>query len=106
MKRPIVIVSACVAAILVFCGGLFTGRQFPAHHYVQFNQSVYLYDTASGRVCTIKRPRSEPPPGFVLDGTKDTNGFPVVKPDQTSPSGSIGDLWDDHKKDQYPVCGE
>jgi hypothetical protein len=105
MKRPIVIAYACVAAVLIFCGGLFTGRQFPAHHYVQFGQSIYLYDTASGRVCTIKRPQVTPPEGFVLDGTKDANGFAVVKPAPPT-EGNLLDQGLANPKDQYPICGE
>ena len=100
MQRSILIIGAITAPIL-FCAGLLVGRQFPAHHYERFGTSVYLYDTSTGRVCTIKHPQSmgdlwaapaapassgaaTPPPGFVLDSAP-----------TTAPASS-----------EYPVCGE
>ena len=92
MQRSILIIGAIVAPIL-FCSGLLVGRQFPAHHYERFGESAYLYDTATGRVCTITK-QIQPPPGFVLDNPKDATGAPdpfakyIVTPST------------------YPVCGE
>ena len=91
MQRSILIIGA-IAAPILFCSGLLVGRQFPAHHYERFGDSVYLYDTSSGRVCTIKHPQSigdlwGPPPKDAT-GTPDPYAKYIVTP---SP---------------YPVCGE
>ena len=96
MQRSILIIGAIVAPIL-FCSGLLVGRQFPAHHYERFGESAYLYDTATGRICTITK--TDPFAaygGHALDNPKDAMGAPdpyakyIVTP---SPS-------------PYPVCGE
>jgi hypothetical protein len=41
------------ACIVGFGSGLLVGRQFPAHHFVQFGNPSYLLDTSTGKICKL-----------------------------------------------------
>jgi hypothetical protein len=84
MESPIKLSIAIAACALTFGAGLFTGRLFPAHHYERFGQSIYLFDTSSGKFCMMKQAGTSPPDGIVWDETKDAVAT----------------------KGLYPVCGE
>jgi len=109
LKNEWIISAAVGISLLGFGSGFFTGQRFPVHHYTQFAQSSYLYDMSTGRVCTITRSEiGAPPPGFVLDGTKDANGFEVVKPNPSSanPLGFPNPMQSSRAPSEYPICGE
>jgi hypothetical protein len=51
-------ITIFVAIAVIACGvgfgsGLFVGRQFPAHRYERFGNSMYLLDSATGKVCNL-----------------------------------------------------
>lgn len=48
------LIAACVIAVL-FGSGFFVGRQFPRHHFQRFGESPYLFDTSTGRPCSMLR---------------------------------------------------
>jgi hypothetical protein len=90
-KRGIAVFVSVIlgAGVVGFGSGLLVGRQFPAHRYEKFGNTSYLLDPTTGKVCnpfananpidaTLGYPNL--PPGFVLEGTQDANGFQVVKP--------------------------
>jgi hypothetical protein len=69
-------ITLFVAIIAIVCmagfgSGILVGRQFPAHHYVQYGNTPYLLDSATGKVCDLGS----------LAGTKEAanpNGIPVA----------------------------
>jgi len=93
VQRSILITGA-IAAPILFCAGLLVGRQFPAHHYERFGESVYLYDTSTGRVCTIKHPQS----------IGDIWATPSASGSSASSSPNLLDQA--AGASPYPVCGE
>lgn len=83
-------VAAGAVGLLLFGGGFLIGRQFPAHHYQRFGEGPLLYDTSTGRICTIfKKTDNLFAQGLSGQPAKDASGFPIVQ----SPS-------------PYPTCGE
>lgn len=66
-----VVAAACLLA------GFFVGRQLPVHHYQRFGEGPLLFDTATGKVCTIFRPDPSKNP-FDVTGTEQNKGvYPV-----------------------------
>jgi hypothetical protein len=68
-----------------FGSGLLVGREFPAHRYERFGETLYLFDPTTGKVCN---PFKDPKAPVDLSGIwnssqappRDANGFQIVKP--------------------------
>ena len=95
-------ITLFVAIVLIACGagfgsGLLVGRQYPTRAFQKYGDTRFLLDPIAGKLCDpFKNPTANvvdqsltnssatptPPPGFVLDGTRDANGFQIVKPAQ------------------------
>jgi hypothetical protein len=93
MNRLIQILIGAVATIVLFGAGLLIGRQFPAHHYERFGQSPYLYDTATGKMCTT---------------VKQGNPVDDLFSKSSEPKTSANNLLDEGLKNppEYPLCGK
>jgi hypothetical protein len=84
-KGIAIFVLSVLAAIGVgFGSGLLVGRQFPAHHYERFGETLYLFDPTTGKVCNPFKDPKDPFAAYggheTSDGTRDENGFQIVKP--------------------------
>jgi hypothetical protein len=83
------VVGSCAVG---FGSGLVIGRHFPARTFQKYGETRYLLDSASGKLCDpFKDPNANvidqklvgsPPPGFVLEGTQNTDG--TIKPIQSN----------------------
>jgi hypothetical protein len=91
MNRSIGIVAIFLCVFLLFGSGFLVGRRFPIHHYEQFGQSVYLYDTNTGKICTTVK--TDP---FAAYGGHETDPPAGSQLDKPSSSSSV----------TYPFCGE
>jgi len=79
--KPIWFRTAGLAALCAACTlvGVMAGAAYSPHHYERFGQSVYLYDTQTGKIC-------EP---FKHGIQTDANGYPLS-----------------NQSPLYPPCGD
>jgi hypothetical protein len=57
MENKAKVVVCVLLVAVVFCGlGFYLGRLYPAHNYQRFGQSRYLFDTKTGKFCTMVVP--------------------------------------------------
>jgi len=80
-----VLLVLCLVGI-GFGSGLLVGRQFPAHRFERFGETVYLFDPTTGKICNpFKNPNAPANPIDKVLGETDSNGFQIVKPDTNYP---------------------
>lgn len=84
MRQGKQIVAGTVLSVVLFGAGFLIGRQFPEHHYERFGKGPFLYDSSSGRICSII-PNEPVPSGSTSDNPW---GLYAVNPHT------------------YPVCGK
>jgi hypothetical protein len=72
-------IAALAIGLLMFGSGFVVGRRFPAHYYQRFGDGPLLYDTATGRICTIFKKTNLFDEGLKDKPSKDGLGFPIVQ---------------------------
>ena len=51
MKNSSLYLGVAIGSTILFAAGVFTGMQFPVHHFERIAESPYLLDTSTGKVC-------------------------------------------------------